>query len=218
MKLSKRTKITLIFLGIIVILSTFLGVGYAQISAVDLTISGKATMKKQEGIMITSINYVSGTNVNQNLSTINDFYQTTMDSTIVLNNDLASTITYQVNIQNTLNEEYTFAGVIYDSNFYDNPSIVYEVTGINIGDKIEPNETKTLMIAFKYNGTSLLNSTLNSFLNFKFQKEEMTPVNNTQTSIEETGNLPIDKIASTEPVQEKVISEEKTNIVNQEDK
>ena len=218
MKLSKKTKITLIFLGIIVILSTFLGVGYAQISAVDLTISGKATMKKQEGIMITSINYVSGTNVNQNLSTINDFYQTTMDSTIVLNNDLASTITYQVSIQNTLNEEYTFAGVIYDPNFYDNASIVYEVSGINIGDKIEPNEIKTLMITFKYNGTSLLNSTLNSFLNFKFQKEEMTPVNNTQTSIEETGNLPIDKIASTEPIQEKVISEEKTNIVNQEDK
>ena len=218
MKLSKKTKITLIFLGIIVILSTFLGVGYAQISAVDLTISGKATMKKQEGIMITSINYVSGTNVNQNLSTINDFYQTTMDSTIVLNNDLASTITYQVSIQNTLNEAYTFAGVIYDPNFYDNASIVYEVSGINIGDKIEPNEIKTLMITFKYNGTILLNNTLNSFLNFKFQKEEIIPVNNIQTVIEETGNLPIDKISSTEPIQEKVISEEKTNIVNQEDK
>ena len=196
MKSSKKTKITLIFLGIIVILSTFLGVGYAQISAVDLTISGKATMKKQEGIMITSINYVSGTNVNQNLSTINDFYQTTMDSTIVLNNDLASTMTYQVSIQNTLNEAYTFAGVIYDPNFYDNASIVYEVSGINIGDKIEPKEIKTLMITFKYNGTSLLNSTLNSFLNFKFQKEEMIPANNTQTSIEEAGNLPIDKINS----------------------
>lgn len=218
MKLSKKTKITLIFLGIIVILSTFLGVGYAQISAVDLTISGKATMKKQEGIMITSINYVSGTNVNQNLSTINDFYQTTMDSTIVLNNDLASTITYQVSIQNTLNEAYTFAGVIYDPNFYDNANIVYEVSGINIGDKIEPNEIKTLMITFKYNGTILLNNTLNSFLNFKFQKEEIIPANNIQTVIEETGNLPIDKIASTEPIQEKVISEEKTNIVNQEDK
>ncbi len=218
MKLSKKTKITLIFLGIIVILSTFLGVGYAQISAVDLTISGKATMKKQEGIMITSINYVSGTNVNQNLSTINDFYQTTMDSTIVLNNDLASTITYQISIQNTLNEAYTFAGVIYDPNFYDNASIVYEVSGINIGDKIEPNEIKTLMITFKYNGTILLNNTLNSFLNFKFQKEEIIPVNNIQTVIEETGNLPIDKISSTEPIQEKVISEEKTNIVNQEDK
>ena len=185
MNLSKRTKTSLIFLGIIVVLTTFLGVGYAQISALDLVITGTASIKKQEGIMITNVIYFNGTNVNSKLSAINDFYQTTMDSTIVLNNDLESNITYQINIQNTLNEEYIFAGVVYDPNFYDNPSIIYEISGINIGDKIKPNEIKTLMITFKYNGTSLINNTLNSFLNFKFQKEEVISTENIQNIIEE---------------------------------
>ena len=186
MNLSKRTKTGLMFLGIIAFLNTFFGIGYAEISAVDLVVSGTASIKKQEGIMITKVAYFNGINVDNKLSTINDFYQTTMDSTIVLNNDLASTITYQVMIQNTFQEDYTFAGVVYDPNFYDNPNIVYEISGINVGDKINPNEIKTLMITFKYSGTSLSNNTLNSFLNFKFQKEEIIPTTNIQNAIEKS--------------------------------
>ena len=201
MNLSKRTKTSLIFLGIIVVLTTFLGVGYAQIAAVDLVITGTASIKKQEGIMITNVIYFNGTNVNSKLSAINDFYQTTMDSTIVLNNDLESNITYQINIQNTLNEEYIFAGVVYDPNFYDNQNIIYEISGINIGDKIKPNEIKTLMITFKYNGTSLINNTLNSFLNFKFQKEEAISTENIQNIIEENQVLSTKEEKTTEQTQ-----------------
>ena len=202
MKLSKKPKITIVFLVAIVIISTFLGIGYAQISAVDLTIRGQATLKKQDGIIITDVVNYACNNADYNLSKINDYYQTTLDSTIVLNNDSASTISYQVNIKNNYNEEYFFEGVVYDPTFYDNLNITYEITGINIGDKILPNEVKTIIITFKYNGTNTLNNTLNAYLNFKFVKSKVAIVefetNNdtliaplTITAGTPIGNLPI---------------------------
>ena len=59
------------------IISIFsIGIGYAEIGNIDLSIEGEASLDRQEGVVITSIEYVDGVSVNPNSSIINTFYQT----------------------------------------------------------------------------------------------------------------------------------------------
>ena len=68
------------------------------------------------------------------------------------------------------NSAKEFKGVVYDSNFYDNEDIDFEVTGISIGDTIDPNETIVANLTFKYKEQQqhYAERVLNSYLNFKF--------------------------------------------------
>lgn len=160
------------FFGILILTAImFLGIGYAQISGVTLTISGTAKTAGQRGFLISDISYVSDNNANVANSKINTYYQTMMDSTINLNNDPNSSITYQVTIVNSLQEAKTYSDTIYDDSFYDNSDITFEVTGISPGEAISPGQTKTFNITFKYAEVkaNYENTILNSYLNFKFE-------------------------------------------------
>ena len=97
----KRTlkKSSLLFLSIIVI-SLFLGIGYAQISDINLEISGDATLEAVKKVVITDIRYVSSTNSIESQSTIEEPYLTLMNSTITLGDTIDSTITYKVKVKN----------------------------------------------------------------------------------------------------------------------
>lgn len=73
-----------IFLILIFISILFLGIGYAQISSIDLTISSNAMATVTKDVIITNIEYVSGNLVNQNNQIIDDSYLTPMTSKIEL--------------------------------------------------------------------------------------------------------------------------------------
>ena len=169
-----------IIVMMIIIATLFLGVGYAQISDIDLSVSGSASANKQEGVVISEITYLSNNNADVAHCKINTYYQTTMDSKIVLGTNSDSSITYQVSITNLTNETREFKGATFDESFYDNPEIDFEINGLNIGDSLAAGETKTFTVTFKYKEpkASYDSNVLNSYLNFIFGKsiiDEFSP-------------------------------------------
>ena len=202
----KRTlkKSSLLFLSIIVI-SLFLGIGYAQISDINLEISGDATLEAVKKVVITDIRYVSSTNAIESQSTIEEPYLTLMNSTITLGETLDSTITYKVKVKNNSSMVATYNEAVYSTEQgYDNKNIIFSIEGISSGDVLNPKETTEFTITFRYSEdiTSIENNVLNSIINFKFDIDEKVakindtyydtlqeainavPNNNTETTIE----------------------------------
>jgi len=167
----KKFKIYNVFIIILFSIITTLGIGYAQISNINLTISGEANLIGQPGVFINNASYSSGNNIDSSLSNINTFYGTMLNTKVVLNDNYDSSITYEVTIQNTSDTIKQFKGVEYDEAFYDNEDIIYELNNINIGDLLSPNDSVTCTITFKHkeNQSSYTNNVLNSYLNFKFE-------------------------------------------------
>lgn len=172
--MNKRKKLILfnnLFIGFIVVATLLMGVGYASISSTSLDIDGSLAAKEQSGIFIEDAKYSTNNNADLNLSKINKFYQTILDSTVVLSSsDLTSSITFTITVYNSSKDNYYFKDVVYADEFYDNTDITFTLN-IEKGDVVEPNTSKSFTITFKYsNITSITNNTLNSYLNFRFVK------------------------------------------------
>ena len=169
-KYFSQISITPKLLGLIIIVTLIMGIGYANITGIDLSLSGVASASGQTGVVISNVTYLSNNNADVSNSNINTYYKSMVDSTITLRDDPNSSITYQVSIINLTNSAKEFKGVVYDSNFYDNEDIDFEVTGISIGDTIDPNETIVANLTFKYKEQQQHydERVLNSYLNFKF--------------------------------------------------
>lgn len=153
-----------------IIFSTFLlSIGYASINSIILDINGEVSAIPQNEIYITDVIYKTDTNADIENSTINQYYQTLMQSSIVLGNSSTSSITYSITIYNNGNKTCTFDDVEYSDEFYDNPNIVFELDGLKKWDTIRSKEFITFSITFHYANNTVANSSvLNSFLNFKF--------------------------------------------------
>lgn len=168
-KITKSRTILLLFC----LATLFIGIGYASINSVTLDIKGTAIAKQMEGIIITDVKYTSNNNANEQDSKINKYYQTVLDSSIVLSKtDTSSSITYEIVIYNNTSTEAYFDQVTFLDEFYDNELITYSLTGITAGDCINPYTSKSFFITFKYKEgiTNIINNVLNSYLNFKFKK------------------------------------------------
>ena len=159
------------FLVLIVIATIFLGIGYAQVANTELKVSGTATIESSEGIVISDISYLSGYNSDPDIQVLNHPHLSIMESTITLNNDFASHITYRVTFYNATEYAGIYDQAVYSEELgYDNSEIVFDVTGLRQGDRIEPGQSRELTITFKYNSslTSINNNVLNSIINFKW--------------------------------------------------
>ena len=177
----KSTKI--IFPIAILISVCLMSFGYAAISSIALDVSGTATAQAQSGVFITEVNYQSNVGADTVNSKINNFIGSVLDSTVVLsttNNN--SSITYQVKVYNNTNDDYAFKTTTYESNFYDNNGIKFELTGMSQNTIVPSKQIKTFTITFSYENGVPASNTLNSYLNFSFGK------NHTITYIDVTGN------------------------------
>ena len=163
----KSGKLYLVLLFVSVL---FLSVGYAAVSSISLEINGTAQSDTAKGLLITNVTYQSNTNADLDNCAINDFYQTVLDSTIALNNDKYSDITYQIRIENRDTEIKKYKETIYDPSFYDNNDITFEVNGLDQTVILEPGDSVTFTITFKYaeEKADYPNTVLNSYINFKF--------------------------------------------------
>lgn len=164
-------KNSLIFYIVIFLLTMFLGTGYAQISDIDLIVSGTATASPAKDVIITDIEYISGNIVNPNNQDIDDPYLTLMTSKIELGNDLTSSITYKIKIRNNSDKSEKYDKPVYSTDLgYDNEDIEFIINGISHGDVIQANEEKEFTITFKYSDSlsSITNQILHSIINFKF--------------------------------------------------
>ncbi len=186
MKKKSVYKSFLTYLFLIVIVTILLGVGYAQITPLEIDVDAIAQLDRQTGVVISNVSYVSNNNANPSLSSINTYYKTNMDSTIVLGNDSSSTITYQVTIVNLASDDYEFDGVVYDNSAYDNQNITFDLTGITIGDTLLVDDTVTFNITFRYTGNDTTYNELNSYLNFKFRR-----ANSAYVTFEANGGMPV---------------------------
>ena len=171
----KRFEKNTLFLGIICIASFFLTIGYAKVTNVNLYIEGSASVDIQKVVTISVVTYASNNNADIQNSTINMYYQSMLDSTIVLANDKDSTITYSITVVNLSNVEKKFVEVLYDDDFYDNPDITFELNGLTTDTVLQPGEDLTFTITFKYaeEKESYDNTILHSYLNFKFDNKSL---------------------------------------------
>ena len=170
-----------IFLLFICLCTVFMSIGYAKINSITTEITGTLLAKAQDGIFITDITYESNLDADTTSSSIVPVYQNIINSNIVLSETNAeSYITYNVSIYNKLDTVYRFKGVAYDSEFYSNENITFELLGLQIGDRISSENSLTFSIKFKYIDSVNIeeenfNNVLNSVLNFDFERDA-TPV------------------------------------------
>lgn len=171
----KKFKIIEVYSVLILIAALFMCIGYAEISGVLLKISSEASAVAQEGVFITNITYASDNGVDEANSKINYFNGTMFESEITLG-EVGSSITYEVTMNNNLNKEYVFIGVLTDTtetNIYSNADIIYSLSeDIKEYTTIIPagGELK-FTITFKYaDGITVSNNTLMSKLNFRFRE------------------------------------------------
>ena len=154
----------------------FMSIGYSAINSVTGDISGTVTAKVQDGVFITDVEQTSDVDANLTNSKIKNYVGTLMGSTIELSKDNPSSeITYKVTVYNNANETMQFSKVIYDESLdvsYDNPDITFEISGFTVGQTIEPNETKEIIIKFKYKDQSSVpeKTVLNSYIQFKMTR------------------------------------------------
>ncbi len=189
MKKVKISKNILLMLSLL-IATIIMGIGYASIESITGEIEGKAIADAQSGVFITDVEYVSDVDANIANCEINNFLGTMLNTTIELSKtNPNSKIKYKVKVYNNSSEMVPFEGVIYDDEFYDNAEITFEITeeGFQIGEMIEPNETKEVFIIFKYKnaeaGEVSENNVLRSYLNLK-----MTEPNRMVLASSATGN------------------------------
>lgn len=173
-----KLKWNFILLGFMIFITLFLSIGYAALESITLDIEGEVTALPQSKIFVTDVQYKTSLGADINSSAINQYYQTMMQSTVVLGNDGNSSITYDITIYNSEDKAYTFEKVEYAEEFYSNPNIVFELEGLNQGDIISGNEYFTFSITFSYlNNTISDSNILNSYLNFKFIKDKLDDTN-----------------------------------------
>lgn len=160
-----------LFLFLVFISTLILGIGYAQISDTNLSVTGIASANAAKDVIITNIEYVSGNNIDPDKQNIEDPYLTLMTSKIELGNDLTSSITYKITVKNNGDTVATYDKAVFSQELgYDNPDIVFDISGINAEDELQPNEEKEFLVTFRYSDTltDITNNVLNSIISFRF--------------------------------------------------
>lgn len=165
-----------IILSFIIASTFFLSIGYAGLESITLDIDGEVTAVPPSDVFISDVKYSTSANADIEKSKIHQYYQTIMKSTIVLGSSANSSIIYQITVYNNGEEKYVFKDVEHsDGEFYDNLDIVYSLEGIKQGDVLQSKKSISFSITFHYlNNAVSSNTSLNSYLNFKFVKDTST--------------------------------------------
>lgn len=162
------------FISFISLIVLFMSIGYAAINSISLEISGYANASPQEGVFITDASYSTDYQADITASKINNIYQTNLSSTMVLSTtERFAYITYEISIYNSTDNDYSYVETTYmtGTDTYDNENIVFTITNLSPGDRIESKQIITFTITFSYKNYALsANNTLNSILNFKFEE------------------------------------------------
>lgn len=183
----------------IAIVTFFISVGYAVVSAIVVQISGNVSANMQEGVFISATKYSESVSADLANSDIVYAYQTNLNTKVALSEtDSTSSITYEILMYNSDSYDYVFDGVKYmqSDETYSNTDITFSLTGIAEGDILPSKQTAIFYITFSYlNNQISSNNTLNSLLNFKYVKiyyvnyENFLSTTNYPTYVREGENL-----------------------------
>lgn len=157
---------------LILIATSLMGIAYAVVNGVTIEITGNISAVPQNSIFITDVVYKSGNNVYKELSEINNFYQTMLNSKVVLGETQDSSITYTITFYNKNDYDMYYRGIYYDEiqAFYSNNEIEI-ISSIPYGTVINKKDYLSFDITFKYlDGITPTNFELLSYINFKFSR------------------------------------------------
>ena len=180
------------YLIAIIVASFFMSIGYAVVGSVTVDVSGTAQAEVPNTVFITYASIDQSSNANVSQSNINLYHETVLNSTVVLNNNVNSTLTMNITVKNNSNNDYYFDQVVYDSDFYDNDNIDFTLSNMSHGDLLESDNSTSFTITFKYTDSykasnpSTFDNILNSYLNFRFKKGYAI----TYSNITNTANYP----------------------------
>jgi len=176
----------------------FMSIGYAQISDIDMIVSGQAKATAQNGVFIYDVGEASagggaggGTGGNAAESTVDTYFSTNLGTTVVLGNTTDSTISYNVSLYNNSNDKYVFVGVeepvVYNNlNGDRNEYITYSLSeNMKAGETIigygANDKTLDFTVTFKYKDgvvpSTDADKVLNSLLNIRFRLLPMVSLN-----------------------------------------
>lgn len=162
---------------VILIITLFMGIGYSSVTGIYLILKGDALSKNTDGIFIYNVEYIKQNESDETASTINTYVDTTLSSTIQLNNDKNDYEIYRIYIKNNSNDNYMYLGINYDKEYFNipNENITFSVIpdgneGLKEKDIIQGKEERTFLIKFEYidNFTPNESNILSSVINFKF--------------------------------------------------
>ena len=127
-----------------------MSIGYARVGSVTSELVGLVNAKKATGVFIydATINASSPADVYE--SNISILYSTMMQSRVVLNENVNSTLTMNITIYNKSDDDVYFDKTVYGENFYDNNNIDFTLSGITHGQKLSKNDNVSFTMTFKY--------------------------------------------------------------------
>ena len=155
-----------LFAFVILVLTTFMSIGYSALST-NLKISGDVAFMKAADIRVTSASLNGVTNSGAQTTPVS-FDYTSISGGISLPN-LNSTVTITVNTKNYVALDKEISSITNTT--FSNSNIEYTISGYSLGDKILGNATTTFTITFKYKSsvtTVPSTKTLNYELTFNF--------------------------------------------------
>ncbi|MBE5747657.1 MAG: hypothetical protein E7352_05760 [Clostridiales bacterium] len=142
------------------------GIGYAAVSD-TLETEGTVEVYVPDGVFIYDVIIPDGVNAKANAYT-----ETVLNSTVTLGSDGTSTVSFDISLHNNSDYVYTFNGVKYLEEAYDNSNIEFDLTGLEKGDEIAGRQFLNFTITFSYkNASNITDYDLNSVLNFEFVPE-----------------------------------------------
>ena len=140
-----------------------------------MNVSGTALASAQEGVFITDVIYKSNNNASIDDSKIVGFYETLLNSEVVLSPDPTidgSSITYTVNVYNNSDINYIYVGTFFEEEFYSNDSITFSYTNLNNETVVQRHQPYSFDITFSYVSGVTPSEEINkliSSLNIKFE-------------------------------------------------
>lgn len=140
-----------------------------------MNVSGTALASAQEGVFITDVIYKSNNNASIDDSKIVGFYETLLNSEVVLSPDPTidgSSITYTVNVYNNSDINYIYVGTFFEEEFYSNDSITFSYTNLNDETVVQRHQPYSFDITFSYVSGVTPSEEINkliSSLNIKFE-------------------------------------------------
>lgn len=158
---------------LIMILCLFMGVGYAAVNSVNLTIAGDILAMELDDVVVTDISYKESSYATLDSSNVSVVSKTVLNSNIALSSTNSNSyITYTVTVLNTNTYDCFYNGAVFDSEFYDNQNIVFELSDNMIeGMFLKAGESLSFDIKFKYKDGVTPNSSinkLNAYINIDF--------------------------------------------------
>lgn len=170
----KRAKFKSFIFPLLIFVSTLImGVGYAAVSDVPLTIEGSVMAISYHDIFISDFTLVQNSDSEVvNSSYLEKIYGTRFNAKVFLEDNLDSSVTFKLTLCNATKSVYTYMGVQYDPFVYNNTDIEVTVEGLEVGDKFLGKSYIDIYLTFSYvDGLEQINSTLlDGYLYLVFDK------------------------------------------------